>query len=172
MSGKLIAEYLHEKRMKIIAQYLVEMPDVDLGAGKRSKARISLDINKEFRPEIVADIQYLPFKNASVGSIVCSHVIEHTANPSKVLMEMKRILRKRGKVVFFLPDEKSKLWRIIKPLWSYYYETLVLKGNSPENHKHSFNYENFRSFLRRFFEPVVVAKTNLGMEIYAVCERR
>lgn len=156
--------------MKIITQYVDKMPDVDLGAGKKSKARISLDINREFKPDIVADVQYLPLRSAVVDSIVCSHVLEHTDDPSNVLEEIKRILRGNGKAAFFLPDDQSKLWRMIRPLWSRYYEKAVSKENSPETHTQSFDCENFKRLLERFFKLVKVAKMNFGMEIYAICE--
>ena len=145
---------------------------MDLGAGKKSKAKVSLDINREFRPDIVADVQYLPFRNAAVDSLVCSHVIEHTSDPVKTLREIRRILRRSGKAAFFLPDDESKLWRMIRPFWSRYYKKAVSKENSPETHLQSFDYEDFKRLLESVFEFVKVAKMNFGMEIYAICERR
>lgn len=168
----LIAEYLHLKRMKIIKRYIARVPDVDLGAGKNPKARVSLDINREFRPDIVADVQYLPLKSGVAGSLICSHVVEHVANLKQVLGEIRRVLRRDGRVAFFLPDSQSALWRLIRPYWSRYYEMAVDKKSLPETHLHFFNYRGFKSLMAEFFKPVKVGKMNFGMEIYAICERR
>ena len=35
-------------------------------------------------------------RDASVGSIVCSHVLEHVARPDRVIDEMRRVLRPGG----------------------------------------------------------------------------
>jgi ubiquinone/menaquinone biosynthesis C-methylase UbiE len=156
--------------MRIISEYLGNLPDVDLGAGKKPKAKISLDINGEFKPNIVADVQHLPLRSVAFDSVVCSHVLEHTADPSVALDEIRRVLRRNGRVAFFLPDDKSKRWRMLRPFWSRYYEHAVSKENSPETHLQSFDYENFKNLLERFFKLIKVDKINFGMELYAICE--
>lgn len=168
----MIQEYLHRKRLKIIMKHLGDIADLDLGAGKSPKGRVSLDVATEFNPNIVADVQFLPIRNGSVGSLVGSHVIEHVDDLNKVMDEMKRILKNGGLAVLFLPDDGSKLWRLIKPIWTVYYGVAVSKESTPETHTLSFNYRKFGEFIKKFFESVEVGKMNLGMEIYAVCKRR
>lgn len=167
----MIQEYLHKKRMKIIKKYINAIPELDIGAGKRSKASISIDINRDFRPDIVADVRYLPIRSGSIDSIVCSHVIEHIDNLSAAMSEIRRALMKGGKAIFFLPNDGSKLWRLIKPIWATYYERAVSKADSPRTHTHSFNYDSFMEFVEKHLHPVKVGKINLGMEIYAICHR-
>jgi len=157
--------------MKIVKVCLgSNVPDLDLGAGKKPKASIAIDIDRELKPHIVADAQHLPIKNNVLNSVVCSHIIEHLIDVNLALSEMKRVLSKNGVAVFFLPDDGSKLWRIIKPLWSIYYQKFVIKHSSPESHVHSFDYDTFKGFVGKFFESCEVGKINLGMEIYAVCK--
>jgi ubiquinone/menaquinone biosynthesis C-methylase UbiE len=167
-----IREYLHKKRLNIVKKHLGGIADLDLGAGKSPKGEISLDIGKEFDPDIRGDVQFLPIRNESVSSVVCSHVIEHVNDVNKVMDEIRRILKKDGLAVFFLPDDGSKLWRVLKPAWTIYYGMAVSKESTPETHTHSFNYEKFEGFLKEFFDSLEVGKMNLGMEIYAVCKRR
>jgi len=45
---------------------------------------------------VVGDGHDLPLRDASVGSIVCSHVLEHVARPDRVIAEMHRVLRPGG----------------------------------------------------------------------------
>lgn len=167
----MIQEYLHEKRMKVIKKYLNVTADLDIGAGKKPKAGISIDISRDSKPHMVADVRYLPIREESVNSIVCSHVIEHVNDLDMAMNEIKRILNKNGKVVFFLPDDGSRFWKLIRPLWTIYYEKAVSKADSPRTHAHTFNYDSFREFVESIFEPVEVGKMNLGMEIYAICKR-
>lgn len=164
-------QYLNKKRTGIIEKFLgYKLADLDLGAGKSTKANISLDINRDFKPNIVADVQCLPIKSESVKSIVCSHIIEHLEDANEAMAEMKRVLMKNGVAVFFLPDDGSVLWRMMKPIWTVYYEKAVSKQDSPRAHINSFNYKSFQEFLRSFFKHIETGKINFGMEIYAVCK--
>ena len=167
----MIQEYLHEKRLKVIKTYSsAVLPDLDLGGGKKPKAKISLDIDRKYRPNLVADVVQLPIRSKVINSVVCSHVIEHVKDLNKVMGEIKRILTRHGVVIFFLPDDGSTLWRMLKPFWTIYYEKVVSKESSPETHVHSFDCEGFRKIVEGFFEPLEVGKMNLGMEIYAICK--
>lgn len=168
----MIQGYLHKKRLRIIKRHLGSgLPDLDLGAGRQPKAKISLDIDGEFRPNVVADVGCLPIRSEAVDSVVCSHVIEHMKDLDRVMIEIKRILRKNGTVIFFLPDDGSTLWRMVRPFWTIYYRKVVSRQNSPATHAHSFDYESLRKLVERFFLPFEVGKINLDMEIYAVCKR-
>ena len=55
------------------------------------------------KPGIDGDALHLPVKTESVESIVCTGVLEHTANPHKVLSEIYRILKFGGKVFIETP---------------------------------------------------------------------
>lgn len=168
----MIQEYLHEKRLKIIKKHLGSVAELDLGSGKRPKGKISLDVYNKFSPEIVADAQFLPIRDESVGSLVCSHLIEHVNDLNKAMVEIRRVIKKNGLAVFFLPDDGSKLWRLINPVWTIYYGVAVSKESTPKTHMRRFEYKNFKEFVDEFFEPVEVGKINFGMEMYAVCKRR
>jgi len=164
-------QYLNKKRTGIIEKFLgCKLADLDLGAGKSTKASISVDINKEFRPDIVADVQCLPIRHETFDSVICSHVIEHVEDLNRAIDEMKRVLRKNGIAIFFLPDDGSMLWRILRPFWTIYYETAVSRQDSPKSHVHSFDLERFGKTFGKSFELLEVGKINFGMEIYAICK--
>jgi len=158
--------------MRIIRRSLFDkLPDLDLGAGKQPKAALSLDLSKKCRPNIVADIQQLPLRSESVSSIICSHTIEHAKESKEAMSEIRRILRKNGTLILFVPDDESMFWRIIRPLWSVYYQRAVSSENSPKAHMSSFSCQTLKDSLERFFTMLELGKINLGMEIYAVCKR-
>jgi len=167
----MIHEYLNAKRVKIVKRFLNDIADLDLGAGKIPKARLSLDINSTFKPDIVADVRFLPLKDRSIKSLVCSHVIEHVHDLSNVMNEMKRILEKGGIALFFVPNDGSFLWKVIRPLWSIYYERMVSKADSPRTHVHSFNKSKLYAILSRHFNSVQIIHLNFRMEFSAICTR-
>lgn len=54
-------------------------------------------------------LESLPILDASLDYFVASHVLEHSANPIKGLVEMHRVLRHGGILYLVLPD-KNKTW--------------------------------------------------------------
>ncbi len=168
----MIHEYLHKRRLEIMKYHLGdEIADVDVGAGKSFKGRLSLDINADNAPDIVADLHHLPIKSSAASSIVYSHVIEHATDANIAASEARRILKQDGTAIFFLPDDGSKMWRLVEPLWTIYYKKFVSNEDSPESHNQSFTRTSFREFLDNYFPNPIVKKISLGMEIYAICRR-
>ncbi|MFH1328013.1 MAG: methyltransferase domain-containing protein [Candidatus Bathyarchaeota archaeon] len=166
----MIVEKLHKKRMHLIFKELGDTADLDIGSGKTPKGKVTLDRNPDFKPDIVADIQFLPIKNEAVNSLVCSHVIEHVDNLDRTINELKRVLKKGGHSFFFMPNYGSGLWRLIEPVWAMYYSKAVSKADSPKSHKHFFDSPALNLCLVKFFSSVRIGKINLGTELFAVCK--
>ncbi len=59
-------------------------------------------------PEFICNLDRddLPFATNSTDFIVFSHVIEHVANPARVIGEIFRILRPGGRVLLAAPDKR------------------------------------------------------------------
>lgn len=53
---------------------------------------------------VVADIEHLPFEDASVPGIVCADVIEHVPNPVRAFQEMSRVLSPEGRLLAVIPS--------------------------------------------------------------------
>lgn len=51
-----------------------------------------------------ASIYKLPFKDNYFDFIVCSEVLEHLKNDQKGLKELKRVLKKKGKIIITVPN--------------------------------------------------------------------
>jgi SAM-dependent methyltransferase len=56
----------------------------------------ALDVAPARRVAVVADGHRLPLRDRSVGSVVCSHVLEHVDRPEMVIDEIHRVLRPGG----------------------------------------------------------------------------
>jgi len=61
---------------------------------------------------VLADIEYMPFRQDIFDLAVCIHVLRHFRRHAKALKEVKRILKKRGKAVIDIPNaQHEKLLR-------------------------------------------------------------
>lgn len=96
-----IPSVIWQPRLQVEAT-LQEMPEneiiLDVGAGGRkiSDSVLGVDFFAFPNTAVVADIHHLPFKDESVGGIFCTGTLEHVEDPSCVMMEIKRVLKKRG----------------------------------------------------------------------------
>jgi len=75
--------------------------------------------NNELSPRAkakVASMEKLPFKNNQFDLILCYETIEHVRNPKKVISEMRRVLKKKGKLILAM-DSGTLTFRIIWFFW-------------------------------------------------------
>ncbi|MBI5913471.1 class I SAM-dependent methyltransferase [Candidatus Azambacteria bacterium] len=89
---------------------IAEAPAVhDIGGGaerqdkRRFKKYVLVDVNDRYHPDIVADIQHLPFADDSLDAILCLSVLEHVENPFFAMKELHRVLRPGGKALLSAP---------------------------------------------------------------------
>lgn len=66
---------------------------LDLGSGPVDLYDHTVDVNPEYEPDTVHDLEEtpLPFDDDSFANVVAVHVLEHLENDTDVLDEMKRI---------------------------------------------------------------------------------
>jgi len=81
---------------------------VDVGKKLIERCHKSIPKAKFF----VASASNLPFKDESFNVVLCTEVIEHVENQSKVLTEIFRVLKQGGYLVITTPN------RMFKPLFS------------------------------------------------------
>jgi ubiquinone/menaquinone biosynthesis C-methylase UbiE len=94
-------------------------PVLDLGTGQGDNLRrlaehswavgldVSLPAARQARltgPVVVADAAKLPFRDGSLGAVVCTEVLEHVDNPKAVLGEVSRVLSPSGEVYITTPN--------------------------------------------------------------------
>lgn len=94
-------------------------PVLDVGCGNGAFARrlpplsrwIGVDASTEMlalttaRPVVRADARRLPFRDSSMGAVVCKYMLYHFEDPSLVIAEAHRVLRRGG---LFLAVTKSR----------------------------------------------------------------
>jgi SAM-dependent methyltransferase len=98
-------EHFFEAWRRLVLSTLSSSPLIDLGTPRPYQKEMSvlqghapmryfcLDVTASKAVDVVADGHDLPLPDASVGSVVCSHVLEHVARPDRVIAEMHRVLR-------------------------------------------------------------------------------
>jgi SAM-dependent methyltransferase len=76
---------------------------LEIGGGRverYAKKSITLDINSNFNPDIIASGYNLPFKDNTLDTIVSTEVLEHLEKPKIFVNEIYRVLKHDG--AFFL----------------------------------------------------------------------
>lgn len=132
---------------------------VELGVGQgwnlaqlQCAKRIGADL-EDFLPidlkasgvEFVRDSASIPDESANV--IICHHVLEHVENPPEMLREAKRILKRGGHLLLYVPFEKEKRYRRYDP-------------NEPNHHLYSWNVQTLSNLASS--QGFHIEKTFLG----------
>ncbi|TSC63540.1 MAG: putative methyltransferase [Microgenomates group bacterium Gr01-1014_93] len=113
----------------------------------------------------VADAASLPFKNDFFDLAVCLEVLEHVDNPQKVISEIKRVLKKDGKVVMLVPAD-NKLFKIVWFVWTLYYPVWR------HAHVQSFSGQGLEDLIKSAGLKIKYIKTfNLGMLKFVVAKK-
>jgi len=83
---------------------------LDVGCGKQPYRRfistdfyVGLEYNSEKYPSVVADADRLPFGEDIFDSVLCTELIEHAAEPKRVLNEINLVLKPGGRLLISVP---------------------------------------------------------------------
>jgi ubiquinone/menaquinone biosynthesis C-methylase UbiE len=99
--------------------------DVGCGWGRelsRLENSVGIDLSRAFlrtarnyvKNEVVlTEAHYLPFKDNSFSFVIMSEVMEHLVNPPRVLLEIKRILKPKGRLLIQTPNKALTLGKFI-----------------------------------------------------------
>jgi len=111
-----------EQLEKFLSRHASDKRVLDIGSGGSSYGRffpnrLSVDIDPERKPDMVADAHNLPFKDGEFELVLCTEVLEHVLDPKKVISEISRVLKPGGRVIlttrFMYPlhDTPHDYWR-------------------------------------------------------------
>ena len=118
--------------IKILDKYLKGMVlDAGCGSGFFSKyffdkgcktfaldnSKKALDLTKKLDERIIikeGDVFNIPFKNEYFDVVFSDGLLEHYKNPESILLEFKRVLKPKGKIITFVPN-KISYWLLAKP---------------------------------------------------------
>jgi SAM-dependent methyltransferase len=80
---------------KSLARYREWFADVDYR---------TLDVSPETGPDLVADLQAMPFDDEEVDAFICRSVLEHVRSPERAVEEIRRTLRPAGQLYATVPS--------------------------------------------------------------------
>src|SRR5437660_1083511 len=91
---------VHEFAQKILSQYNIEGPVLDIGAGSKPlkylfepRQYVGLDLENA---DITADAHNIPLEDGSYPTVVTWESLEHMENPFIILKEISRVLSSGG----------------------------------------------------------------------------
>jgi ubiquinone/menaquinone biosynthesis C-methylase UbiE len=64
----------------------------------------TMDYDARTGADVVGDIHAIPLKDESVDAIICSSVLEHVKDPIRAVLELKRVLKRGGKIFVYVPS--------------------------------------------------------------------
>lgn len=64
---------------------------------------IYLNLSNTKCPDVLSDAVHAPFKDDCFDTVICSELLEHVENPSAILKEVYRYLRKEGNLLICVP---------------------------------------------------------------------
>lgn len=108
-----------------LSRYATNKRVLDIGSGGSSydrffPNRLTVDIDPDRKPDVVADAHSLPFKDGEFQVVLSTEMLEHVKDPFKVESEMRRVLVPQGililttRFVFPLHDTPNDYWRFTK----------------------------------------------------------
>ncbi len=113
-----------------------------------------------------ADAHKLPFRANTFDLVINYEVIEHLVNPEKALQEMKRVVKKNGRVIVAM-DSGNWLFRIV---WWISEKTIskVWQGA----HLHPFKHQELETLIKKVgFKILEKRFSHYGMEVSFLLEK-
>jgi glycosyltransferase involved in cell wall biosynthesis len=174
-----LRETYHRGRYRIVKQFLIDGPLLDLGCGRPCDAMpdgaflrevgrgTGLDI-KNCRipfPYVRGDVHALPFSAASFKNITAMEILEHTDDLPRVINELNRVLAPGGHLVVTVPDDNG-LWKIIWSLWTRW----VGRMWEDTHHVHMTQKDWLKALSEKF--SVVAAKKHWRFDLIFYVEKK
>jgi len=123
---------------------------LDIGSGSQPRGNVHIDIpdsqyhrgaGNRLRIEAMnfnyASAERIPFKDNVFDRVTIHHVLEHIENPLATIRDVKRVLRKGGRLIIMIPSEFNI-------------------GYGATGHIYTWNVATLEHFLRKAFDNVYV----------------
>lgn len=125
---------------------------LDIGCGENKlEAAIGLDIDKTKDVDVIADAQYLPFKDEVFEYVYSSHLIEHFSHREvkEVVKEWVRVLKKGGTIEIRCPWLRIRaLMFFLRPTWENIRNIYGGQEHEWNFHKCGFNFKLLKELLQ------------------------
>jgi SAM-dependent methyltransferase len=120
-------------------------------------------------PMVRGDGTLLPFADASIDAVVILDVLEHLAEPSAVLCEVRRVLRPGGALIISVPHrgllaglDSNNLYAAIQRKWRRALPLEPCEESASGTHRH-FTAPDLQRLLGANFHVDKVARTGFGL---------
>lgn len=107
--------YLPEPIVDVACGYRNNFPEISAGLARQARIKFqyfAFDRISDFdqpiegiAPKLVADAQAMPFKTGSIGTVICTEVLEHVRDYSRAMSEMSRVLQAGGRLILTVPGK-------------------------------------------------------------------
>lgn len=110
---------------------------------------LNVDIDRRWRPDVVADALRLPFKDSMFEEVNASNFFEHISDTVGLMEEIHRVLQDRGMLRITAPHFSSRsVWAVPDHVKGFGFTTFerFTPENVPKHYKPSFRIVNKRIF--------------------------
>lgn len=178
--NKFFFRWVDIKKIRILKKELSKYDNIDiildLGSGtgeiasKLKKNIICIDKNdnllslcrkKGLKAKKVDLDKKLPFKDSSISVVIMIDVIEHVRDPSKLLKEINRIVKKGGKIIIFTPSYDSIRWLLAEKI----HHLFIRKAS---DHISPFTKESLTFLLEENFKQFKIKRINFNLTLCAI----
>ena len=108
----------------------------------------------------------LPFRDGAFGSVICSEVLEHVPDDSRVIEELIRVVAPGGRLILGTPDYSRRMWRVLERLYG-----IAAPGGYAEEHITHYTYESLTHLLARYGFRAVKTKYVFWADMFVAFER-
>jgi dolichol-phosphate mannosyltransferase len=175
-----LQRYWQRARHRIVLSWIGAAPVVDVGCGSSRiivdlPSALGIDIRlgklRWLRPRhgrlTLASGDGLPLRDAAIGTLITSEVIEHVDNPEAHIAEAARVLRPGGTLIAGTPDYGRWLWWALE--WVY---GKILPGAYAHEHISHFTRASLDASLTRHGFDVLDVRYVGGCEMIFHARRR
>lgn len=129
--------------------------------------RYIFNIDIEKQPDIVGDATLLPFGTASIDTVLLIEVLEHIQQPEQTIVEIARVLKKGGYLIFSMPF----LYKIHAAPFDYQrYTKLKIENMFSENNLRICRIEIIGYFFTSIFDmwKTMLAKSRRNLAMFCI----
>lgn len=122
---------------------------LNLGSGPDyKKGYINIDLDKTYKADLYHDfLKGLPYKKDSVDEIYCKNLFEHVPNPLNFLLEMKRVLKKSGKLIIITSNASYIIYHF--PRKKAFHDSYNLGRTLDDQHYFLFQKGHLEAFTKK-----------------------
>lgn len=149
-----MAQHLLRIRGRVTTEFLPDRGRVlEVGPGEAVFGRkgcefVAINVSRRGEPQVFADGQALPFRDATFDAVVATEVIEHVRYPYKLLRELRRVVRPTGRVLLSTPNVATPVNRVALALFGLFPDDRTLHDGQDVGHLHFFTRRSFLEAVR------------------------